>query len=200
MFSDALAFLKTVSPLRITVSGEIGSGKSTFAKHLAEDLEIPRTYIGGLMREEAARRGMTMDTFGTLLTTDDAVDRTMDELQRQKARETERGIFEGRTAWHFVEQPDVKLFFVVDPRHAAERLLADTAANRDRYHSVEEVLKANEERKGVENKRYHDYYGIDAYDRANFDLVIDTSNATIEEVYQSTVEKIADFLQKQAKA
>lgn len=198
MLSDALAFLKTVSPLRITVSGEIGSGKSTFAKHLAEDLEIPRTYAGGLFREEAASRGITLDALSELLLTDDSVDRHVDELQRTKAREQERGIFEGRTAWYFVEQPDVKLFFVVDPRLAAERLLSDTAANRDRYHSVEEVLKANEERKAAENKRYHDYYGIDAYDHSNFDIIVDTSNATIEEVYQSTVEKIADFLQKQA--
>ena len=147
------------------------------------------------MQEEAARRGMTMDAFGLLLTTDDSVDRTVDELQRTKAREQERGIFEGRTAWYFVEQPNVKLFFTVDPRLAAERLLTDTAANRDRYHSVEEILKANEERKGAENKRYHDYYGIDAYDHSNFDIVVDTSGATIEEVYAATVEKIVEFLQ-----
>lgn len=194
--NPSLAFLKTLSPLRITVSGDIGSGKSTFAKHLADDLGIPRTYAGGLFREEAARRGITLDALSRLTLTDDTIDRALDELQRTKAREQDRGVFEGRTAWYFVEKPDVKIFFTVDPLMAAQRIFGDTNANRDTYHSVEEIMTANKERKESENTRYKAYYGIDAYDPSHFDLVIDTSRLTVEEVYTTTVEKMAKFLQK----
>jgi CMP/dCMP kinase len=193
----SIEFLKTVSPLRITVSGEIGSGKSTFAKHLAIDLNIERLYIGLLNREEAARRGMTVDAFSKLLETNDAFDRAVDALQTQKSRERERGIFEGRTAFYFVENPTVKLFFTIDPRISAERVLQDeNNPNRDKYHSVEEVLEANVGRRAAENKRYQAYYGLDVYDPNHFDVVVDTSHLTIEEVYVTTVEKIAKFLQK----
>lgn len=196
--SDANAsieFLKTASPLRITVSGEIGSGKSTFAKHLAEDLQIERIYMGLLNREEAARRGMTVDAFNALITTDDTFDRQIDALQKEKSQKMERGIFEGRTSWHFVENPTVKLFFTIDPRVSAERVFQDASnQNRDKYHSIDEVLEANAGRRSAENKRYQAYYGLDVYDPKHFDIVVDTSHLTIEEVYATTVEKIVEFL------
>ena len=62
------------------------------------------------MREEAARRGVTLQDFQELLEVDDKVDREVDALQLEKSKETERGVFEGRVAWHFNTNPDVKLF------------------------------------------------------------------------------------------
>lgn len=191
---QALEILRSTSPLKITVSGDIGSGKSTFAKRLATDLNVERIYIGALMREEAARRDLTLDEFQPLLTTDDTFDRQVDALQNEKSKTMTRGIFEGRTAWHFVDQPTVRLFFKVDPRVAAERLWNSTDATRDQYQSIEDVVAANETRKQAEEKRYHDYYGISAYDPKNFDLIIDTSNKSIEEVYETAVVAISKFV------
>lgn len=193
-YEEALSFLKTQSPLRITLSGEIGSGKSTFAKHLAEVLEVPRVYIGQFMREEAAKRNMTLDEFNTLLEQDDAIDRSMDDLQKTKAQETERGVFEGRTSWYFVEQPDVKVFFTVDPNIAAERIWNDDNALRDRFPTVEALKASNEQRRASEQKRYEGYYNIDAYDPAHFDVILDTSTIGIKEVFETGVIKIAEFL------
>lgn len=191
---QASAKLKQTSPLRLTVSGDIGSGKSTFARHLADDLQIERIYIGALNREEAARRGLTIDEFNAQLTTDDRFDRAVDALQTAKSKQLARGIFEGRTAWHFVAHPTVRIFFKVSPQVSAERLLASDDATRDKYHSVAEVVAANEARKASEQKRYQTYYGIDAYDPKNFDLIIDTSNKTIEQVYEETVRAVAELV------
>lgn len=191
---QALAKLKQTSPLHLTISGDIGSGKSTFAKHLADDLQIERVYIGALNREEAARRGLTIDEFNALLTTDDRFDREVDALQTTKSQQLTRGIFEGRTAWHFVVKPTVRIFFKVTPEISAERLLASDDSTRDKYHSVAEVVAANEARKASEQKRYQAYYGIDAYDPKNFDLIVDTSNKTIEQVYEETVQAIAELI------
>ena len=186
--------LKSISPLRITVSGAIGAGKSTFAKRLAQELDIPRMYMGQVMREEAARRGMTLDAFNALLEVDDQVDRDVDAMQVEKGRELARAVFEGRTSWHFIESPDVTLFFTVDPRVAAERIFRDDSALRDQYGSVEEIMAANEKRKANELLRYQTYYGINVYDLDNYDLVIDTSRLTVEEVFQTATARIADFL------
>lgn len=195
-FEEAFDFLRNRTPLRITVSGDIGAGKSTFAKHLASDLDIPRIYIGQLMREEAAKRGLTLDEFNAKLEEDDEIDRYMDALQTNKSKEYERGIFEGRVSWYFVESPDAKLFFTVNQHLAAERIFADKSDLRDTYGSVDELAKANEERKQSEETRYQNYYGISAYNPENFDLVIDTTEMNIQEVYEHTVICLAEFLQK----
>lgn len=193
-YNEALKKLKNTSPLRITVSGDIGSGKSTFAKRLAEVLNVPRNYVGQMMRDEAAAKGLTLDDFNKLLNENDEVDRRLDELQRQKSIHIERGIFEGRTAWHFVESPDVKVFLAVDPQSAAQRIWKDQNDNRDKYGSVEELRQANAERKASEEKRYQRYYNINVYDHNNFDVVIDTSHLTIDEVFKQTVIAIAQAL------
>ncbi len=193
--TQALEQLKGTNPLRITIGGDIGSGKSTFAKRLATELDVPRVNIGGLMREEAQRRGITLQALEALQAKDDALDKQMDEFQRIKGRETPRGIFEGRTSWHFVENPDIKIFMAVRPEIAVDRVFEDTTNPlRDTFKTKEELQKADEIRKESLIHRFQTFYGIDIFNPANFDLVIDTSDIGIEEVYEQTVTKIARFL------
>ena len=191
---QALEKLRSTSPLRITVSGDIGSGKSTFAKHLADDLHIERIYIGALMREEAARRNLSLDELMQLLIADDSFDRQVDALQNEKSKTMERGIFEGRTSWHFVDQPTVRVFFKVDPRASAQRLWNSDDPSRDKYQSIDEIVAANELRKSAEEKRYQAFYNIDVYDPKNFDVIVDTSNKSIEDVYQEAIIAISEKL------
>jgi len=190
----ALEKLRLTTPLRITISGDIGSGKSTFAKHLAEDLQIERIYIGALMREEAARRNLTLDDFMQMLISDDRFDHQVDNLQQEKSKVMERGIFEGRTSWHFVISPKIRIFFKVSPQVAAERLWKSNDPDRDKYQSIEEIIVANELRRSAEEKRYQNYYNINVYDPRNFDVIINTSNKTIEQVYTDAVEAISKMV------
>lgn len=193
-FEQAIEKLKNTSPLRITVSGDIGAGKSTFSKRLAELIGAERVYIGGLMREEAAKRDMTLDAFNELLEQDETVDREMDALQKQKSKEIARGVFEGRTSWYFVENPDVKLYLKADPLVAAQRIWEDDNAMRDAYDSLESLVQANETRKESEMKRYEAYYDIDVYDPSHYDVVLDTSKIDIDAVFERGVTAIASAL------
>jgi len=195
-FQDALKKLKSTSPLRITISGDIGSGKSTFAKQLAQELDLPRIYIGQFMREEAAKRGLTLDEFSKLQESDDTIDKYMDSLQHEKSKELERGIFEGRVAWHFAIDPKIKIFLGVDPQAAATRIWNDKNDQRDKYSSIDELAQANITRRESEEKRYNNYYGISAYSPENFNIIIDTSGLSIKQVFEKTVREIADFLTK----
>ncbi|MBU1126073.1 MAG: cytidylate kinase family protein [Patescibacteria group bacterium] len=195
-FEEALNMLKKRRVLRITVSGDIGSGKSTFAKRLAEELDMPRTYIGQIMRELAIERGVSLDELSAEFEKSDAGDRELDRIQQEKSREIKKGVFEGRVAWHFVEQPDVTLFLKVDPQVAAERVWQDKGNPlRDKYNSVEEIVAADEKRKQSEEARYNKFYGLSAYDLSNFDIVVDTTNLTIEEVFKNTIIRMGEFLQ-----
>ena len=193
---EAIKILKNTAPLRITVSGDIGAGKSTFAKHLAEDLGVPRVYAGQFAREEAKKLGLTLDEFGAQLERDDEFDKKVDEMQKYKAREIDRGIFEGRLAWYFVEEPDVKLFMQVDDEESAKRIWEDNKNDlRDKYGSIDELREASEDRKRSEETRYKNYYGVSAYDKNNFDVVVNTTGKEIDEVYKEAVIGLAKHIQ-----
>jgi len=193
-FDQALTKLKHTSPLKITVSGDIGAGKSTFAKHLAEVLDIPRIYIGQFMREEAAKRKITLDALSKLFEQDPSLDRKLDELQRERSRQVDRAVFEGRTSWHFVENPTIKLYLAVDPKVATERIWQDRSDKRDQYGTIEALYKANQKRKESEIYRYKTYYNINVYDTNNYDLVIDTTNLSIEQAFEQAIIQMGEKL------
>ncbi|RMD52047.1 hypothetical protein D6827_00850 [Candidatus Parcubacteria bacterium] len=191
---QALQILKDEPILRIAIGGDIGSGKSTFGKRLARTLNIPRIYIGKLLREEAAQRGITLDELNKLMESDSAIDRKMDEMQKILSEKLSRGIFEGRVAWYFVTEPKITIFFQVSPKIAAMRIWQDTNQQRDKYRTIEDLIAANQKRKESDENRYQRYYSISAYDTDNYDLVINTDNLTIDEVFQKTVIKLANFI------
>ncbi|MFA6131006.1 MAG: cytidylate kinase family protein [Patescibacteria group bacterium] len=194
---EALAFIKTIDPLRITVSGDIGSGKSTFTTHLAEALDLPRISIGDFMREEAIARGITLTELGAEQEKNDELDRKMDAKQHERSQEVNRGIFEGRTSWHFVVDPKIRVFLAVDPLEGAKRVLADsTNPKREHFETLEEVKAANERRKQSEITRYQTYYHIDIFDPKNFDVFINTTPLSVHEVFEKTVVSIANYLKK----
>jgi CMP/dCMP kinase len=194
-FDEALNYLKSLDELQITLSGDIGSGKSTFGKHLAEDLGIERIYIGALMREEAARQGITLEELNTSMQADETIDKQMDALQKERSMSMKKGLFEGRTSWYFVDRPTVRIFLKVDPSAGATRVWGDSDNKaRDTYDSLEDVVRANTKRKASEVERFAAYYDIDVYNETNFDVIIDTSTINIEEVYEQGVIAIAEFL------
>ncbi len=190
-YDQAIEKLKRSERLIITVGGDIGAGKSTFAKRLSDTLDIPRIYVGQFTREEAAKRKITLDELSNLQEQDDSLDRHFDEMQRERSKQVERAIFEGRTSWHFVENPTVTVYFSVDPQIATDRIWQDRSDKRDQYGTKEALSTANEERKQSEIKRYQKYYGIDSYDTSNYNVVIDTSDLTVDEVFEEAVIAIA---------
>lgn len=195
-FDQALTKLKHTSPLKITVSGDIGAGKSTFSKRLAEALDIPRIYIGQFMREEAARRKITLDALSKLFEQDPSLDYKLDEMQKERSRQVQKAVFEGRTSWYFVENPTIKIYLSVDPKIATERIWHDRSDKRDQYGTIEALYKANQERKESEIYRYKTYYNIDVYDTRNYDLVLDTTDLSIDQVFEQAIIQMAEKLDR----
>jgi cytidylate kinase len=170
----------------ISFAGWPGSGKSTIAKSVAAELGWPYYSMGQLRREAAKRRGMTLEEYNQLAMTDISTDLEVDEYQSKLGKEQDNFVIDGRTSWHFIPQ-SYKIFLTVDPQVGAERIFQELQQGGDRnegynLNTVEAVLNSNYERVNNDRKRYQQYFGIDVYDLANYDEVVDTTNLTIDEV------------------
>ncbi|PKM87237.1 hypothetical protein CVU83_03240, partial [Candidatus Falkowbacteria bacterium HGW-Falkowbacteria-2] len=151
----------------ISVSGAPGSGKSTFARRLADALGWPRYYIGGIRREKAAERGLSLAEYNKLGETDPATDREVDDFQRELGLKEDNFVIEGRTSWFFIPH-SLKIYLDVSEEEGARRIFSDLQHNSQRneddgLNTVEAVKESTKRRLESDNLRYKQYYGIDAY-------------------------------------
>ena len=167
----------------ISIGGDLGSGKSTLAKKIAEVLGWNRYYMGQLHRDMAARNGMTLAEHNKLAESDPKIDLEVDQYQKKLGETEDNFIIEGRTSWYFIPH-SLKFYIKVDENVGAERVLLAKREGEDKeMDTVEKVLSSLQARKINERKRYLDFFGIDVYDRKNYDFVINTDNLTPEQVF-----------------
>ena len=173
----------------ITISGIPGSGKSSVAKVLAKKLNLKHYSIGDLQRKYAKEKGLTIEELGELESKDDKIDRELDEYQSKLKGDF---IIDGRISFHFIPN-SIKIFLDCSTDECAKRIYnAKRDSSERKTFSLEESKKIMLNREEVNRKRFLDYYNIDFLDKKNYDLVVDTTNLSKEEV----IEKILNFIKK----
>lgn len=177
----------------ISISGSPGSGKSTVSRVLARKLGYRHYSVGDFMRLIAEKRRVSLMELSRIAEDDSSVDRELDNMTRG-LREEDNFIIDARLGYHFLPQ-SVKVFLEVDEEEAARRVFNDLRPAERGNLTLEKTLKNLRERKQSEIKRYREYYNINPYDMKNYDLVLDTTKLSIEEV----VERVLEFLVKQNK-
>ena len=93
-------------------------------------------------------------------------------------------------AWHFTPSA-YSVYLKCDLGEAAKRV---TAAGRsdEAYADVREAGEKLRLRREREKKRYFDFYGVDITDMNNYDLVVDTTDKSPEEVAEAIAEAYAN--------
>jgi len=190
----------------ITISGNPGSGKSTVAKILVEKLGLERVYVGGIRRELAKEKGMTLQELNEYAINHPETDVDVDKKAAALARELEKSgktvVVEGRTQFHFIPE-SVKVFIKVDPKEGARRIWKDlqnketnVQRNEGNFSSLEQVQKRVLEREEEDAKRYMKYYGIDHRDERQYNLVVDTTKITAEQAADKVIKYIKRLKKK----
>ncbi|MCL2741468.1 MAG: cytidylate kinase family protein [Oscillospiraceae bacterium] len=176
---------------KISITGDLGSGKSTVCGILERDHGFGVYKVGAIQREIAGRRGMTTLELNEYAETHPEIDREIDDALRRKGEEPGRMVFDSRMAWHFVPS-SLKVYLRVGVEEAVRRIMGDDRGTAESYAEAEEARAKIEGRKVSENKRYSEKYGVDCGDMGNFDLVIDTTAIGPDEVARLIMEGLAE--------
>ncbi len=180
-------------PLRITIAGDIGSGKSTVAKRLAELADVEPLSTGGIQRQLAQKRGVSVLELNRLAENDGSIDREIDSYLMSLP--PNNLVVESRMAWHFV--PDTLKVYLYISDHAAARRIVGAQRSDEGYETIAEATQPILDRRNSEILRFKKYYDVDIDDLRNYDLVVDTTFASIDDVV-AQVTKSHDFQNKPA--
>lgn len=173
----------------ISISGAPGSGKSTIGKKLAKELSWPRYYIGGLRRQAAEDKGLTLAEYNKLGEKDDSTDVEVDEYQRKLGEKEDNFVIEGRTSWYFIPH-SFKIYLDVDIKEGARRIFGHLQQKNDRNEDNNlktemDVVNSANNRVKSDKIRYEKYYDIDVYNHHNYDFYLDTTSMSEDEVWQA---------------
>lgn len=173
----------------ISFSGAAGSGKSTIAVRLAKELGWPHYYMGGLRRDAAKRRGITLAEYNILGETDPSTDQEVDEYQKKLGETDDNFIIEGRTSWYLIPH-SLKIYLDVDENEGIKRIFGHLQQKNERnedkgLQSLADVKESVRSRLVSDSTRYKKYYGIDVNDKSQYDFCLDTTHLNPEEAYQA---------------
>lgn len=172
--------------MQISICGTPGSGKSTVAKIIAEKLGYKYYSVGELRRKAADKRGLTIYEFNQLK---EDTDTYFDNMQKEIGKKEGNFVIEGRLSFHFVPK-SLKIFFKTDLRKAAERVFKDPRSTEKKHRNVNGVLEEMKKRMDDDKNRYMKHYNLDPYDENNFDVVLDTTSLSVNEVAEKAMEEI----------
>ncbi len=183
----------------ITISGSLGSGKSTTANLLAKKLGYSRFSGGDFMRRMAEERKIPMAEFSLMAETDEAIDKAIDAALGEFMQKNDKYIVDARLGWYW-EPKAFKVFLTLPTEIAAERILKDLETNELRQageaaRNYDEILEKITHRLESEKVRYLKYYGIENnHDESHFDLVINTESMPPDQVVEMISEEYNKWL------
>lgn len=177
----------------ITVSGPHGTGKSTYAKALAEALILGYISAGELFRDLAKQNKMSLEAFSHRAAEEPSIDRMLDERTKEEAKKGGVVIDAQLGAWMVRDLADVKVLLTA-PDDVRFRRIAERDGSK-----VADAMKQTENRESIQKQRYRKYYGIDVTDLSIYDLKIDTSLYPIEKTKAIIIETVRNFLIRRGK-
>ncbi|MCS7131447.1 MAG: AAA family ATPase [Hadesarchaea archaeon] len=159
----------------VAISGLHGAGKTTAARALARKFGLKYISAGSVFRRLARERGMTLDEFSRYVERHPEIDRQIDQMTIDAAKEG-NVLVDARLAGWMAKDADVKILLTAPLEVRARRI----ALRENR--GYEEVLAETIKRERSEARRFKRFYGIDVNDYSVFDLVLDTGNWSAKEM------------------
>lgn len=177
----------------ITLSGMLGSGKSTIGKMLAEQLGYTFYSTGNVQRAIAKEYGVTTLELNEMCKTNPEIDQKIDSVFIELPLQGINYVVDSRMAFHFIPS-SFKVKLNVDTKVAGERIMNDTLRTGEKkYKTVQEAVDSLLSRRALEVERFKRIYHVDIDNDYNFDIVIDTTKKSPEEICKQIISRFEKF-------
>lgn len=181
--------------MHITLTGNLGSGKSTLGKIIEKNNGYEIFSTGKVIRRIAEEHGISVLEMNKLMSEDHKYDHMIDDTSARISRENpdKKILFDSRLAWNFVEKA-FKVFLSVSIDEAAARVFADSARGSvEKYASVDEARQKLIARASEEDRRYREIYGIEYFDFTNYNLILDSTDCSPEILAQILIDEAEKY-------
>lgn len=173
--------MQIISGTKITLTGDLGSGKSAVSKILCDQTGFEYISTGRIQRQLAQEMGLDTLEMNRRADTDPTIDERIDGIFVALGQDPEGYVVDSRMAWFFLPA-SFKVYLQTDVEVAADRILNDPHRNSEQYTGKAEAIEKILARKQSENARFLAKYGADCANLHNFDLVIDTTKRSPAQV------------------
>ncbi len=177
----------------ITIWWKAWSGKWTVSKLLAEKLNYEIVSIWDMKRKLAAEMWINIIEFNKMW--DDPEKSAEFDLkyeEYQKSLKLSSDIILDSRLWFYAQPHAFKILLDVDEEVAWERIFKaerDTDKHASKKYAIEQV----KERNSSDEERYKKLYNVDLWNPNNYNLVIDTSERSPEEVLQIILDEFKAY-------
>lgn len=169
----------------VAIGGPPGSGKTTVAERFAQAHAYALVSAGLKFRQMAKDRRLDLGAFGKAAETDPEIDRSLDHAVLEEIlRKDSLGrdvIVDGRIQAHLLTLRRIPCLKVLID--APLKVRAERVAGREKTdaRAAEREIAARE---ASERQRYKRLYGIDLADRSVYDLTIDSTDKTPDQIVE----------------
>lgn len=165
----------------ITIAGDLASGKSRITDILQRRLGYEIYRNGEYARKLAKEKNLDITSFNEYLSEHPEIDQQIEKSAALYAEQHDNLIVDARLGWYAIPE-SFKIYLKVDADVAAQRAFYDEKRKEtEKFETIEEQKEDMQKRFRLENERFFKLYGIHKEDMSNYDLVVDTTNNTIEE-------------------
>ena len=181
----------------ISLSGDLASGKGTVSKILMSDLNYGIYRNGEYFRKLAKDNNMSVTEFNEYVDKHPEIDKQIEKSASIYAEDHDNFVIDARLGWYAVPE-SFKVYLKVDVEESAKRAFNDpNRKETESFNTIEEQKEDIIKRYNMENERYFNLYNVHKDDMNNYDLVIDTTNLTPEEVAKKIEDEYSKW-QKEA--
>jgi len=168
--------------LMVTISGPPGSGTTTLVEKIVASRDWKSINGGDVFREEASRRGISVEELSSIAKSDYDLDRKLDELLKKKMSSADSPeVVESRLSGWWAHKSNLnclRVWISVSEEERASRIQTREGGN------FEDCLERSKRRQQDDKERYMGLYEIDLDDLSPYSLVIDADDKDEDEVFR----------------
>ena len=178
----------------ITIAGDLASGNSRVTDILRQDLNYEIYRNGEYVRKLAKEKGLNITSFNEYLKDHPEIDQQIEKSAAEYAKTHDNLIVDARLGWYAIPN-SFKIYLKVDIDVAAKRAFEDeNRKETEKFETIEEQKADMIRRYKLENERFFKLYGVRKEDMSNYDLVVDTTNSTVEKTAKLIEEEYRKWL------